>query len=471
MKTTIGLEIHTQLLTKSKAFCGCSTEFGRQPNSNTCPVCLGMPGALPMVNKKLVDNAIILGLSLGCKIRQTVQFARKNYFYPDLAKGYQISQSDKPICYEGSLTLDDGSVVGIERVHMEEDTAKSMHDASYVPNDKSFIDFNRAGVPLLEIVSCPDMHSGEEAYNYLQKLKQILTYLKISDGNMSQGSLRCDVNISISDTDVLGTKVEIKNLNSFKNVQKAIEIETQIQKQALAKGENIRQATKTLNPITLELTTMRIKEGSSDYRYFDEPDIPLIKISKERIEFLKSHLVELPDAKRKRFVQQYKITSQDAVVLADTEQIASYYEQACLFGDAKTVSNLIQSELLAYLNKEEMNIQDCPISAKMMGELGKLVVSGELSSKMAKKVFAELIDNPRSPQTVVQELGLVQISDESAILELIAKVLEASPNQLAEYRSGKEKLFGFFVGQLMKLSKGQVNPNIANKLLKEHLKG
>jgi len=469
VKTTIGLEIHTQLLTKSKAFCGCSTEFGLQPNSNTCPVCLGLPGALPMVNKKLVDNAIILGLSLGCQIREEVQFARKNYFYPDLAKGYQISQSDKPICFEGFVLLDDGSKVGIERVHMEEDTAKSMHDASYVPEGRSYIDFNRAGVPLLEIVSHPDMHSGEQAYNYLQKLKQILTYLKISDGNMSQGSLRCDVNISISETETLGTKVEIKNLNSFKNVQKAIEIETEIQKQALAKGQRILQATKTLNPVTMELTTMRIKEGCSDYRYFDEPDIPLIKIEREHIESLKSHLVELPDAKRKRFVSQYNITGQDAIVLADSEHIADYYESACTFGDPKTASNLIQAELLAYLNKEEMSIAVCPITAQMMGELADLVASGELSSKMAKKVFAELVQNPRSPKDIVASLGLVQISGEDAILGMIAKVLEANPAQLADYRAGKVKLFGFFVGQLMKLSKGQVNPKVANELLKKQL--
>ena len=344
-----------------------------------------------------------------------------------------------------------------------------MHDASYVPQDRSYIDFNRAGVPLLEIVSHPDMHTGEQAYNYLQKLKQILTYLKISDGNMSQGSLRCDVNISISKTKTLGTKVEIKNLNSFKNVQKAIEIEIEIQKQALAKGEKILQATKTLNPVTMELKTMRIKEGSSDYRYFDEPDIPLIRVSQEHINFLKTHLVELPDAKRKRFTQQYGLTSQDAIVLADSEHIADYYEKACTFGDAKIVSNLIQAELLAYLNKEELDICQCPISAQMMGELADLVSCGQLSSKMAKKVFAELVKNPRSPKQIVDSLGLVQISGQEAILAMVDKVLEENPVQLQDYRAGKVKLFGFFVGQLMKLSKGQVNPQIANKLLKQKL--
>ena len=470
MTVTVGLEVHTQLLTKSKAFCGCSTEFGREPNSNTCQVCLGMPGALPKVNKKLIDNAIVLGLSFGCKIDNKVQFARKNYFYPDLAKGYQISQSNKPICSEGFLALDSGRKIGIERIHMEEDTAKSMHDSSYVPSGRSYLDYNRAGVPLLEIVSKPDMHSGEEAYEYLHKLKQILIYLGISDGNMAQGSLRCDVNISISDTDELGTKVEIKNLNSFKNVQKAIEIETEIQKEALKNGERILQATKTLNPATMNLSIMRIKEGSSDYRYFNEPDIPLISIPDEHIESLKKQLVELPDAKRKRFVEQYSITMQDAVVLTETEHIATYYEKACLSGDAKTVSNLIQAELLAFLNKEELEIQDCLVTAEMMGELADLVASGELSSKMAKKVFGELTENPRSPKKIVCDLGLVQISDEKAIRQMIEQIFASNPEQLQQYRSGKDKLFGFFVGQLMKVSKGQVNPKIANSLLAKMLK-
>jgi len=468
-KVTIGIEIHTQLLTKTKAFCGCSTNFGDSPNSNICPVCLGMPGSLPVVNKKLIDYAIILGHSLHCKISGDIIFDRKNYFYPDLSKGYQISQSGNPICRGGYVQLDNGSKINLERVHMEEDTAKSMHSAGFVPQNCTYLDFNRAGIPLLEIVSNPEIRSAQEAYEYLNKLKQILIYTKISDGNMAQGSLRCDVNISVSKTDILGTKVEIKNINSFKNAQKVIEIESAIQIKALEGGEKILQATKTLNPTTMELKTMRIKEDSDDYRYFEEPDIPPIYVPKKIIEDLKKCLVELPEDKKNRFVRKYKITMQDARVLTKSNVLADYFEKASEQANAKIVSNLIQSELLAYLNKHEIALEGCQITPEMIGQLSNFLDSGKISSKIAKKVFQSMSKSYKMPKQIIKEQGLVQISDNSIIQKMIKEILIENPIQLKEYRAGKVRLFGFFVGQLMKKSSGKVNPKIAKNLLVEML--
>ena len=356
----------------------------------------------------MIDYAILLGLSTNSSINQNIFFARKNYFYPDLAKGYQISQSTSPICKNGFLSLADETKIGIERIHMEEDTAKSMHEESYVSGNSTYLDFNRAGIPLLEVVSYPDIKSAEQAYEYLTKLRQLLLYLKISDANMSQGSLRCDVNISIRKTGEkkLGTKVEIKNLNSFKNVAKAIELEVALQEKALLAGEKIAQQTKVFDASSSKLTVMRSKEKSNDYRYFPEPDLLHIFLDEEIIENQRKNMVEMPDQKIKRFVQEYSINEQDAIVLTQSIEFSKYFEDACRYANAKIVSNIIQTELLAYLNNEQIEIENCKITSKMIGELACLLEEKTITSKIMKEIFAELIISPQSPKLIMENKNL-----------------------------------------------------------------
>ena len=470
-ETIIGLEVHLQLLTKSKAFCSCSTKFGERANKNTCPVCLGLPGALPVINQKMIDYAILLGLSTNSSINENIFFARKNYFYPDLAKGYQISQSTSPICENGFLVLSDGIKVGIERIHMEEDTAKSMHEENYVDNKSTYLDFNRAGIPLLEVVTYPELKSAKQAYEYLTKLRQLLLYLKISDANMSQGSLRCDVNISIRKfgEEKLGTKVEIKNLNSFKNIYKAIELESSLQEKALLSGKKIIQQTKVFDKVSSKLTVMRTKEKSNDYRYFPEPDLFHICLSKEIIENQRKNMVEKPEQKNKRFQEEYLISEQDTIILTQSIEFADYFEDACKYANAKIVSNIIQTELLAYLNNEQMEITNCKITSKMIGELASLLEKGTITSKMSKEIFAELINFPQAPKLIVKNKNLQKNSDTSSLEKTIKKVFKENPKQYNEYLAGKVKLYNFFVGMVMKKTKGQADPVVLERILQKEL--
>lgn len=471
-EAVIGLEVHAQLLTDTKAFCGCSTRFGNAPNSNVCPVCLGHPGVLPVLNKKVVEFTVLMGLATNCTINKHSVFARKNYFYPDLPKGYQISQYEEPICENGYLTvkLSDGTnkKIRIKRIHMEEDAGKSIHDQS----EYTLIDVNRCGVPLIEIVTEPDINSPEEAYKYLTKIKQIVQYLDICDGNMEEGSLRCDANVSVrlKGEKKFGVKTEIKNMNSFRNVERALQYEIERQIELIEDGEEVIQQTLLWNADLNEAFPMRSKEEAHDYRYFPDPDLLPVIVDEPWKENIAKSMPELPDVKLQRFIQQYNLPDYDSDILTQTKAVADYYEKVVsVTDDFKSASNWIMTDVLGYLNENKIEIIQFPISAKNLGKLINLISQGIISSKIAKEVFQIMLKSDDNPERIVKEKNLIQISDEGEIIKIIHEVLEKNKNQIDEYLSGKEKVFGFFIGQIMRESKGKANPQLVNQLLKSEL--
>jgi aspartyl-tRNA(Asn)/glutamyl-tRNA(Gln) amidotransferase subunit B len=471
-EVVIGLEVHAQLLTETKIFCSCSSKFGSSPNSNICPVCLGHPGVLPVLNKKVVEYAVMMGLATECKINERSIFARKNYFYPDLPKGYQISQYEEPICEHGKITIEfkDGSKkdIGITRIHMEEDAGKSIHDQG----NETLIDVNRCGTPLCEIVSDPDMRSAEEAYLYLTKLKQILTYLGVCDGNMEEGSLRCDANVSIrlKGETKLGTKAEVKNMNSFRNVEKAIEYEIARQIDIIEEGGRIIQQTLLWNADSNKVIPMRSKEEAHDYRYFPDPDLMPVVVEENWKNEIGSKLPELPETRRNRFVSQYTLPKYDAEVLTSSRELADYYEKVItVTDDYKSASNWVMTDILKVINDDKITVNECPVSAENLGKLIKLINDKVISGKIAKEIFPEMLKTNSDPNSIVKEKNLVQISDTGEIENVIDKILAGNQKQIDEFLSGKDKVLGFFVGQIMKEMKGKANPQIVNDLLKSKL--
>ena len=471
-EVVIGLEVHAQLLTETKIFCSCSSKFGSSPNSNICPVCLGHPGVLPVLNKKVVEYAVMMGLATECKINERSIFARKNYFYPDLPKGYQISQYEEPICEHGKITIEfkDGSKkdIGITRIHMEEDAGKSIHDQG----NETLIDVNRCGTPLCEIVSDPDMRSAEEAYLYLTKLKQILTYLGVCDGNMEEGSLRCDANVSIrlKGETKLGTKAEVKNMNSFRNVEKAIEYEIARQIDIIEEGGRIIQQTLLWNADSNKVIPMRSKEEAHDYRYFPDPDLMPVVVEENWKNEIGSKLPELPETRRNRFVSQYTLPKYDAEVLTSSRELADYYEKVItVTDDYKSASNWVMTDILKVINDDKITVDECPVSAENLGKLIKLINDKVISGKIAKEIFPEMLKTNSDPNSIVKEKNLVQISDTGEIENVIDKILAGNQKQIDEFLSGKDKVLGFFVGQIMKEMKGKANPQIVNDLLKSKL--
>ncbi|MEG3439340.1 Asp-tRNA(Asn)/Glu-tRNA(Gln) amidotransferase subunit GatB [Pannus brasiliensis CCIBt3594] len=481
----IGLETHCQLNTESKIFCTCSTTFDSPPNTNVCPVCLGYPGVLPVLNEEVLASAVKLGLAIEGQIAPHSKFDRKQYFYPDLPKNYQISQFDLPIVEHGKLEIEivdkktkevSRKTIGITRLHMEEDAGKLVHAGSerLSGSTHSLVDFNRTGVPLLEIVSEPDLRTGQEAAEYAQELRRLVRYLGISDGNMQEGSLRCDVNISVrkKGETKFGTKVEIKNMNSFSAIQKAIEYEIERQIEAIENGEKIVQETRLWEEASQRTISMRKKEGSSDYRYFPEPDLPPLEVSAEQLENWKNQLPELPAKKRLRYEEEFGLSAYDARVLTDDRAVAEYFETAVAGGgNAKLVANWISQDIAAYLNNNKLTIAEIALKAEGLAELVKLIENGTISGKIAKEILPELLTEGGSPQALVEKKGLIQISDTSAIESLIDEIIAAHPGELEKYRSGKTNLKGFFVGQVMKKSGGKADPKLTNQLLDQKLQG
>ncbi|MFA5831984.1 MAG: Asp-tRNA(Asn)/Glu-tRNA(Gln) amidotransferase subunit GatB [Bacteroidota bacterium] len=476
-EAVIGLEVHAQLSTKSKIFCGCSTEFGNSPNSNVCPVCLGMPGVLPVLNKQVVEFAIRLGLATHCSITPKSVFARKNYFYPDLPKGYQISQYEEPICQHGfvDIELGDGETkrIGITRIHMEEDAGKSIHDM----DTDTLVDVNRCGTPLLEIVSEPDMHSAKEAYQYLYSIWQTVKYLGICDGNMEEGSLRCDANVSVrlKGETKLGTKAELKNMNSFRNVERAIEYEIKRQIDLVEEGGAVVQETLLWNAEKNIATSMRSKEEAHDYRYFPDPDLVPVVINEEWITSARKLLPELPKARRMRFIDSFKLPAYDAEVLTQERELAEYFESTVREltkkneEQYKTVSNWVMTDVLRVVNETKMTITEFPVSPKNLGAMVNLLADGTISGKIAKEVFEDMLKTKEHPKTIVEKKGLVQISDTGAIEKEIDAILSKFPDEITRYRGGEAKLMGFFVGETMKVMKGKGNPKLINEILKKKL--
>ncbi len=467
-EAVIGLEVHAQLLTKSKIFCSCSTEFGAAPNSHVCPVCLGMPGSLPVLNKRVVEFAIKLALATNARINPFSVFARKNYFYPDLPKGYQISQYELPLAEGGYIEIEtNGSKkqIGLVRIHMEEDAGKLIHDET---RPVSYVDFNRTGVPLLEIVSEPDMRSPEEAVAYLKKLRSILRYLEICDGNMEEGSLRCDANVSVrpKGSQTFGTKVELKNMNSFKHVQKALEYEIKRQIALILDGKEVIQETRLFDVSRGVTQSMRGKEEAHDYRYFPDPDLVPVEIDESWIEEIRKTLPELPDVKKSRFIEEYHLPPYDAEIITSSRKLAEFFETCCkLFPKPKLISNWIMTEVLRELNREGKEIDETKLTPELFTELLKLLDEGVISSTAAKKVFVEVYESGRKPTEIVEEKGLRQESDETALLAICQKIVEAHPKEVEKYRKGKKNIIGFFVGQVMRETKGKANPKVVNQIL------
>ena len=474
-ETVIGLEVHVQINTKTKIFCSCSTEFGKPPNANTCPICLGMPGVLPVLNKQFLEYAMKACLATNCTIAPINRFARKNYFYPDLPKGYQISQFDEPLGINGHININlNGSKkrIGLTRIHMEEDAGKLIHGQNLSNPGKSYIDFNRTGVPLCEVVSEPDLRSAQEARAYLGELKSILQYSEVSNCNMEEGSLRCDANISIrpEGQKEFGTRTELKNLNSFKFVQKAIEYEVNRQTRILEQGESVIQETRLYDSDKGETFSMRSKEEAHDYRYFPDPDLVPVVIDKPWVEEIKKTIPELPEQKRERFTKEYGLPEYDAGVLISSRELADYFEKCTsLFTKPKIISNWVMGDLLRELNKNNQEIGQCPVSPEALVNLLKLIDEGTITGNIAKSVFEEMYQTGKEANFIVEEKGLKQITDDKAIDEMIEGVLQANLIQVEEYKGGKEKVLGFLVGQVMKTSKGKANPGAVNKLLKEKL--
>lgn len=475
-EVVIGLEVHAELLTRSKLFCGCSTEFGAEPNTQVCPVCLGLPGTLPVLNRKAVEYTIRAGLALNCEIAEFSKFDRKNYFYPDLPKAYQISQYDLPICRNGFIPLTvDGEErrIGINRIHLEEEAGKLVHSGDNIlGSDFSLIDYNRAGIPLIEIVSEPDIRSPQEAKMYLERLKAILQYIEVSDCKMQEGSLRCDANISIrpKGSKEFGVKSEIKNLNSFRAVQKALEYEVKRQQAVLEAGEKLVQDTRAWDEAKGITVQMRVKEGASDYRYFPEPDLMPLVIDRSWVKEIKDSIPELPEARKKRFMEQYGIPEHDAGLMTESKAMADFFE-ACVakYPDAKVVSNWIMSEMLRMINASEIEVEDVAITPDHIVELLRLIDDGTISGKIGKDVFTEMFNTGKMPSVIIEEQGLKQISDEGELGRIIDEVLANNPKSVADYKAGKKKAVGFLVGQVMKATKGQANPQKLNDMLAQKL--
>jgi len=471
----IGLEVHVQLLTNTKIFCACSTRFGDAPNANTCPVCLGLPGTLPVLNKRVIEMAVRASLALNCTVHEHSRFARKNYFYPDLPKGYQISQYELPLATEGWVEIELAGArkrIGITRLHVEEDAAKNLHEGLAHSDVKAYIDYNRCGSPLAEIVSEPDMRTPEEAYAYLTTLRQILLYTGVSDCNMEEGSLRCDANVSVRlrGMQQFGIKVEVKNLNSFRFLQKALEYEIERHIGVIENGGRISQETRLWNQAEGHTVSMRSKEKAHDYRYFPEPDLLPVHVSSAWREEIRRSVPELPEAKRTRFVTAYGITPYDAEVLTSTQARADYFEAVTKAGGSgKNAANWMQTELLRRLNDSGKEIEASPVAPAALAELLKLVESGQITGNIGKKVFATMFESGRSAAEIVAAEGLAQISDMSAIEQAARQVIEKNPDNVAKFRSGNEGVFKFFVGQVMKATRGQANPQAVNDIVRKLL--
>jgi aspartyl-tRNA(Asn)/glutamyl-tRNA(Gln) amidotransferase subunit B len=471
----IGLEIHAQLRTRTKIFCGCSTAFGAPPNSQVCPVCLGMPGALPVLNRQAVDYAIKAALALGCDVQPGSIFARKNYFYPDLPKGYQISQYERPLALGGGLEITLGgrtTFVALTRIHMEEDAGKSLHEGFHDSDRRTYVDYNRSGVPLIEIVSEPDMRSAAEGAEFFSRLRDILVWLGVNDGNMEEGSLRCDANVSVrpAGQETLGTKAEVKNVNSFRYLEKALEYEIERQIEVLEGGGRVLQETRLWDSATGRTHSMRSKEEAHDYRYFPEPDLPPLVVHAARIEAVRGSMPELPEARRRRFVAAYALPEYDAGVLTQSSALADYFEQvAAASGNAKAASNWIMGELLRTLNERGQAIDDVALAPAALAGLITLVEKGTISHAIAKDVFGKMYGSGRAADEIVAADGLAQIGDESAVVAIIQDVIARNEDAVAQYRAGKTQTFGFLVGQVMKGSSGKANPKLANELLRREL--
>lgn len=473
-EVVIGLEVHAELSTKTKIYCNCTTQFGADPNTHCCPICTGMPGTLPVLNEKVVEYAIKMGLATNCEIAKFSKQDRKNYFYPDLPKAYQVSQYDLPLCEHGYIDIvsdiENKKRIGITRIHIEEDAGKLIHDAF---TGDTLVDMNRCAVPLIEIVSEPDIRSAKEAVNYMQTLKSILEYLEICDCKMQEGSLRCDVNLSVrkKGSTEFGTRTETKNLNSFKAIERAIEFETNRQIEEIENGGTIIQETRRFDDAKGIGYAMRSKEDAHDYRYFPEPDLAPIVMSEEYIQNLRDNLPEMPHIKKDRYIKDYELSEYDADQLTASKYTANFFEKATAFcNNPKTVANWIMSDFAKMLNESEIEIQESKVTEENLASLIKLIDSGKISSAIAKKVFSEMFNTGEDANKIVEQKGLIQISDEGAIKEIVSKVIEANPKSVSDYHAGKDKALGFLVGQIMKETKGKANPQIVNQLLIELLK-
>lgn len=471
-ETVIGLEVHAQLLTESKAFAPVSTEFGGSPNTQVSPLCLGHPGTLPVLNENLVRYIIRMGLATNCDIARKSIFARKNYFYPDLPKGYQISQYDTPICHDGHITITtngEDKDIGITRIHMEEDAGKSIHDQDPF---NTLIDLNRAGVPLIEIVSEPEISNPQEAYEYLKRIKQIVQYLEICDGNMEEGSLRCDANVSVrpKGQEAFGTRTELKNMNSFRNVERAIQYEIERQIDLIESGGEVVQQTLLWDANKMETRTMRTKEEAHDYRYFPEPDIPPVVVTDEMLEEVKTELPEMPDVRKQRFADEFEMSEEDAQTLTEDRYLADYYENVLDHIDSpKAVSNLILTEVLRTLNERSIDIQEFPISEKRLAGLVALREEDKINSSAMTEIFDTMLEEDKEAEKLAKEMNLIQVSDTDFIEPIVEEVIEEHPDEVERYKNGKKGLVGFFIGQVMQRSQGKANPNMVREMITKRL--
>ena len=472
-EAVIGLEVHAELSTKTKIFCSCKTTYGGAPNTQVCPVCMAMPGALPTLNEKVVEYAVKAGLATNCTISQDSKNDRKNYFYPDTPRAYQISQYDKPLCEHGYIEIDgdDGNKkkIGITRIHIEDDAGKLNHDEF---GGGTLVDFNRAGVPLIEIVSEPDIRSASEAERYLKKLKSILEYIEVSDCKMQEGSYRADVNVSVHKKgEPFGTRTETKNMNSFRSIVREIDYEIERQIDVIENGGVVTQDTLRWDDVSGKTFVMRTKENAEDYRYFPEPDLVAIKLSTEYIENMKNSLPELPESRYERYLNEYNLSEKDAKILVSSKYLSNLFEEAGrISGNYKSVSNWIISDISRILNEKEMEPNQIPFEAKHLANLVSLIDNGTISSKIAKDVLEEMFENPREPEEIIKEKGWIQISDEGEIKKIVQEILEANPQSVADYKAGKDRALGFLVGQAMKATKGKANPQMLNKLFIEGMK-